>query len=173
MIIALGSAYNHPFASSVYDQKEQVNQSVDTYNKVKNAKKILVVGGGAVGVEVAGEFATDCKDKTITLITSADRLLPRMSESFSKAAATVLQNKNVQVILNDRIDLTNVENYKTNKLKTQSGKDIEFDAFFVCIGAKPCTDIVKKSFPEWIDKNGCIKVNEYLNVITGDYLNSI
>ena len=168
MIIALGSSYNHPFASSVYDQKDQINSLQETYNKAKNVKKILVIGGGAVGVEVAGEFATDCKDKTVTLITSADRLMPRMSDSFSKAAANILNSKNVQVILNDRIDVQNIENFKTHKLKTQNGRDVEFDAFFMCIGAKPCTDIVKKSFPEWVDSNGLIRINEYLNVITGD-----
>jgi apoptosis-inducing factor 2 len=171
LVIALGSSYDHPFGSTLYDQNEQVNFIQESSNKVKNAKRILIVGGGAVGVEVAGEFATDCKDKTVTLLTSADRLLPRMSSSFSKAAVDILKKKNVQVILNDRIDLKNVENFQYNKIKTQSGKEIEFDTYFMCIGAKPCTELVKKSFPEWIDENGFIKVNDNLNVITGDNLN--
>ena len=168
MIIALGSSYDHPFGSTIYDQKEQVNFIQESSNKVKNAKRILIVGGGAVGVELAGEFATDCKDKTVTLLTSADRLLPRMSSSFSKAATDILKKKNVQIIFNDKIELTNVENFQYNKIKSQSGKEIEFDAYFMCIGAKPCTELVKKSFPEWVDENGFIKVNENLLVITGN-----
>ncbi len=171
LILALGSSYIHPFQSTHFQRTAEINDLQETFNKTRETKKILVIGGGAVGVEVAGEFATDCKDKTVTLLTSADRLLPRMSSSFSKAAADILHSKNVQVILNDRIDLKNVENYKTNKIKTQSGKEIEFDAYFMCIGAKPCTELVKKSFPEWIDENGFIKVNENLLVITGDSLN--
>ena len=139
----------------------------DTLDKTKNAKRVLIVGGGAVGVEVAGELATYCPDKRITLIASTDRLLSRMSEKFSTAALNILKSKNVDVILNDRIDLKNVENFKTTKLKTQNGKEIEFDAYFVCIGGKPCTEIVKQSFPEWVDADGFVKVNGNMNVITG------
>ena len=119
---------------------------------------------------MAGEFATEYKDKTVTLITSTDRLLPRQTQSLSDAAKKVLINKGVQLIFNDRADLKNVENFKPNKLTTQNGKQIEFDAFFVCIGGRPCTSVIKQSFPEWVDEDGFVKVDEYLNVITGDYL---
>ena len=167
MIIALGSTYVHPFQATVYERTEQIKYMQDTLDKTKNAKRVLIVGGGAVGVEVAGELATDCPDKRITLIASTDRLLSRMSEKFSTAALNILKSKNVEVILNDRIDLKNVDNFNTTKLKTQNGKEIEFDAYFVCIGGKPCTKIVKQSFPEWVDKDGFIKINGNMNVITG------
>lgn len=94
-----------------------------------------------------------------------------MSASFSKAALDILIKKNVTVIFNDNVDLTNVENFRQNRLKTKNGNEIEFEAYFICIGAKPCTDLVKKSFPEWVDNNSFVKVNEYLNVITGNYCN--
>jgi len=168
LILALGSSYIHPFQSTHFQRTAEINYLQETFNKTRETNKILVIGGGAVGVELAGEFATDCKDKTVTLLTSADRLLPRMSSSFSKAAADILKKKNVQIIFNDKIELTNVENFQYNKIKTQSGKEIEFDAYFMCIGAKPCTELVKKSFPQWIDENGFIKVNENLLVITGN-----
>jgi len=168
LILALGSLYSHPFQTSNFERAAQINCLQETNNRIKDVKRILIIGGGALGVELAGEFATDCKEKTVTLLTSGDRLLPRMSVSFSQAALNILKEKNVQVILNDRIDLTNVENFRPNKLKTQNGKEIEFDAYFICTGPKPCTEMVKKSFPEWIDNNGFVKVNEYLNVITGN-----
>ncbi len=94
-----------------------------------------------------------------------------MSASFSKAALDILIKKNVTVIFNDNVDLTNVENFRQNRLKTKNGNQIEFEAYFVCIGAKPCTEMIKKIYPEWLDNNSFIKVNEYLNVITGYYYN--
>ena len=167
LIIALGFTYVHPFQATEYERTEQVRYMQYSIDKTKNAKRILIVGGGALGVEVAGELATDCPDKRVTLISSTFHLLPRMSEKFSTAALNILKSKNVEVILNDRIDLKNVDNFNTTKLKTQNGKEIEFDAYFVCIGGKPCTKIVKQSFPEWVDKDGFIKINGNMNVITG------
>ena len=92
-----------------------------------------------------------------------------MSPSYSQAALDILTKKKVHVILNDKVEIKNFENFKSNKLKSQNGKEIEFDAYFVCVGAKPCTDMVIESFPEWVDEHGFIKVDGHLNVITSIY----
>lgn len=49
------------------------------------------------GVELAGEIATDCPGKTITLVHSADRLLNGRPEGVSKAAQRFLEKKGVKV----------------------------------------------------------------------------
>ncbi len=38
--------------------------------KFRRAKKVLLIGGGIVGVELAAEIATHCKDKEVTLVHS-------------------------------------------------------------------------------------------------------
>ncbi|KXS21994.1 FAD/NAD(P)-binding domain-containing protein [Gonapodya prolifera JEL478] len=53
-------------AKAVY-QKIQEN--------VKSAKSFVVVGGGAVGVEIAGELLTDFPNKPVTLIHAGKKLL--------------------------------------------------------------------------------------------------
>ncbi|KAJ2846431.1 hypothetical protein J3B02_004411, partial [Coemansia erecta] len=45
-------------------------------DNVQRAKDILIVGGGPVGVEIAGEIAFAFKGKNVTLVHSAERLLP-------------------------------------------------------------------------------------------------
>ena len=42
---------------------------------MKAAQRITVIGGGASGVEIAGEIATDFPQKDVTLIHSRDTLL--------------------------------------------------------------------------------------------------
>lgn len=53
--------------------------------KLRAAKSVLIVGGGAVGVEVAGEIASVLPDKQVTLVHSKRQLLvddkPRMSNN--------------------------------------------------------------------------------------------
>lgn len=91
-----------------------------------------------------------------------------MSNKASNLALSILKNLNVDIILNDRADLTNIENFKTNKIVSKNGTDIEFDAFFLCIGSKPNTEIIKSSNPEWLDNNGFIKVNKNLQILMGN-----
>ena len=52
---------------------------------VRNAKQILIIGGGLIGCELAGEFATRTHDKKITLVHLFDRLLERNKPSVSGA----------------------------------------------------------------------------------------
>ena len=54
LILALGSVYIHPFQATLYERNDQISSIQDSFNKAKNAKNILIVGGGAVGVELAG-----------------------------------------------------------------------------------------------------------------------
>lgn len=110
-----------------------------------------------MGVELAGEFKTDFPDKQVTLVSNSNRLVSVMSESFSAKSLDVLTRRRVNVILNDKIDLSSVENFKPNKLKSENGKEIEFDAYFICIGSKPCTDLLKSCMPACLNESGYIK----------------
>jgi hypothetical protein len=49
---------------------------------------LLVVGGGSLGVELAGEILTDCPETQVTLVHSGERLLPQMPARASAAALT-------------------------------------------------------------------------------------
>jgi apoptosis-inducing factor 2 len=42
---------------------------------MESSQSILVVGGGSVGVELAGEIATDYPGKKVTLVHKGPRLL--------------------------------------------------------------------------------------------------
>ena len=160
LVFGLGSSYVSPFHSSEYDRAKQIDLIKDYNSKINSSDSILIVGGGAVGVELAGEFKTDFPDKKITLLTNSNRLVPAMSESFSTKALSVLNRRKVDVIFSDKINLSNVENFKANKLKTQNGKEIEFDAYFICTGGKPCTDLLKNCMPSCLNQNGYIKVTD-------------
>ncbi|CAF4663393.1 unnamed protein product, partial [Didymodactylos carnosus] len=64
-------------SSYAFPGKVAEHHSIDAYmkyeqihNKIEQAKHILVIGGGSVGIELCGEIATDFKDKHITLVHS-------------------------------------------------------------------------------------------------------
>ena len=119
--MAIGSNYSDPFHSSESKRENQISLIDDYFNKVKLANRILIVGGGAVGVELAGEFKTDFPNKKVTIITNGNELVPNVSKGFSSNALKIMNKLKVEIIFNDKINLANVENFKTSMAKTENG----------------------------------------------------
>jgi NADH dehydrogenase FAD-containing subunit len=165
LAIGVGTKYSSIYYSGNSSIGSQLNEMRETNEKFKKSTKVLVVGGGPVGIETAGEIATDFPQVKVTLLSSSDKLIPYMPQAFSEKALAVLREKNVEVIFNDSIDLNNVENFKLHTLSTKNGKKIEFDAYFICYGGKPYTDFLKESYPNWLNENGRIIVNKHLQVL--------
>jgi NADH dehydrogenase FAD-containing subunit len=113
---------------------------------------------------VAAEIATDAPDKKVTLLSKSDKLVDQFqSDRFSKKLADFFKSKNVEVIYNDAIDLTNIENYTPQKLTTKNGINIEFDAYLTCYGSSPQTQCIQNA--AWLDDKGFIRVNQYFQIL--------
>ncbi len=127
---------------------------------------IVVVGGGASGVELAGELAEYTKKLsaehgldhtlvTIDLIEAANRLLPMLVEKASKAAEHRLRHLGVNIFLNRAVVEEEVEKVylKDMELKTQTviwTAGIKNNSFY-------------SKFPQFqFDKKGRVIVDEML-----------
>lgn len=101
--------------------KEQVKEFFsESGKKIKNAKNILVVGGGAVGIEFAGEIvSTYGKEKNVTLATSSEQLfnghIPPMKPKFKKNLAKKVKNRGINVVFNAEIKSKTLFNNGNNK----------------------------------------------------------
>lgn len=60
--------------------------------KLKAAQNILVIGGGPVGIEMAGEIVEEMPGKNVTLVT-AKELMPSPSVAFPDKFRTRLRKK--------------------------------------------------------------------------------
>ena len=111
-----------------------LEKSLDCIDKEEKQSllNIVIVGGGATGVEIAGALSEmkryvipkdypDLKRKNINiyLIEGTDKLLPVMSESSSTHALKFLRNMEVNVILNRK-----VTGYEDNKVIMDNGQKI-------------------------------------------------
>ena len=136
-----------------YDKR--LNAITSRSAEVKAAKRILVVGGGITGLEIAAEAAEASK---------AEVMLAHSGSSFGsteKQHALIskrLQQQGVKVLLNERASPSD-EAGKTFKL---GSIEETFDVVFWCTGNKvdagfthPLGDIVS---------DGYIQVNEFLQV---------
>ena len=61
---------------------------------------MVIVGGGACGVETAGEIATDMPDLKVTLVHSSDILCsPELNHKFQKRVKEMLTKLGVDLVL--------------------------------------------------------------------------
>ncbi len=119
------------FRSFILQNFENALQTEDKEER-KKLMHIVIVGGGATGVEMAGAM-TELKrhvlpseypelnpnDMQITLIESLDKLLPPMSKPSQEKSKLFLEKMGVKVMLN-----TKVESYNGDKVKLNSGEEI-------------------------------------------------
>ena len=127
-------------------------------NLLIRGKKILIIGGGYLGLEVAS--ACSKFGMNTIVIEGADRILKRVAgeptaaylrQIFSTNGVEVIENEFVKKINNDENIVTSVE--------LVSGKLIEFDNLLVATGGYPVVDLAKEAKLQI--ENG-IKVNERL-----------
>jgi|WetSurMetagenome_2_1015567.scaffolds.fasta_scaffold00002_249 apoptosis-inducing factor 2 len=163
LIIATGSNYrSFPIAKpSEQFVLQDRNLFFDSENaKLMAAQSITIIGGGPVGVELAGEISTNYPDKKITLIDSNNRLLVSLNEKASKIVSRQLESNRVRIVLNEKVSQVNEHIYKSSI----TGSLYEADIFYNCIGSKPNTDFMKTGFSDSLDKHGLIVVDNFFKV---------
>ena len=103
LVIATGFLYNNPIKNDNAYSVTERKGAMQKFNKqVADAKSILILGGGIVGVELAGEIAfhPDAANKKISLGLRGQRLLNQLPEDAHKAADSFLKTKNVEIQYN-------------------------------------------------------------------------
>ena len=77
--------------------------------QVKNAQKIVVIGGGAAGVELSGDIREDYKTKDVTLIHPREILVnDKVNESFQKTVKDRLKLLGVKTILGNEKNIIEI-----------------------------------------------------------------
>ncbi|KAF8881689.1 hypothetical protein CPB84DRAFT_1838278 [Gymnopilus junonius] len=128
---------------------------------IERVPTVLVVGGGALGIQ----FATDIKDiyptKKVTLLHSRLRLLPRFDEKMHNEVMNTCKSQGIEVILGERLDLDSTKNqsvkmdqYGQKVVRTVTGREIAADLILLCIGQAPNTDLLKKMDPLTVGQDG-------------------
>src|SRR6266550_750950 len=56
IVLATGSTYPFPAKSNAHDAEDAIDNYRAAYDELTHAKRVLLVGAGAVGIELAGEI---------------------------------------------------------------------------------------------------------------------
>ena len=116
----------------------------------------MIVGGGPIGVELAGEIRSAHPDKKITLVDSNDRLLSTLPKGVGRKAERSLSRRGISVKLSTRLEQDN------SGYVDQRGEPYEADLVIHAIGIT--TNGIPVDGPESINDRGQLRVDEHMRV---------
>lgn len=105
LAIATGTARSPPINLATTEKKDGCIELRSFQDDIKSANNIGVVGGGAVGVQIASDIKSIHPQKRVVLIHSRDRLLPNFGEALHTYVLKELARMGVEVVLNERPSL--------------------------------------------------------------------
>ena len=123
--------------------------------------RILVVGGGPAGVEVAGNIqrlTSEKKLKTEITIAAGTQLLRKFPEKVRMIVEKSFQRRGIIIV-----EGAHVKNVTAGEAVLGNGESIQFDFAFLALGVKPPSLFHDSGIPT--DNDGGMLVNQYLQSI--------
>ncbi|GJJ12671.1 hypothetical protein Clacol_006915 [Clathrus columnatus] len=151
LAIATGSHWESPldFGST---KKAALQQISDWREKIKHAKGVVLVGGGAVGI---GE------SKPITLVHNKSLLLnPTYPDKFRRDLANRLEKQNIHLVLDDSIDVENTR----DEIVTSKGFRVNGDLLIPTRGPRANPALLETLSPAPITSSGHAAVEATLQI---------
>ncbi|GAA5822649.1 hypothetical protein JCM3770_002854 [Rhodotorula araucariae] len=185
MVYALGCQLPPCLTSQSRTKKDGVAFLEARGANIKRASKILIAGGGALGIQFASDIADLYNNpdnvahlnlaegeapppkKRITLVHSRDRFLPMYKQEMHDEITRRLELLGVEVLLGERLQLPPQEDDEpgvTKTIKLGNGQELDYDLLLRCTGQKPNSQVFREWMPEALDEWGFVKIRPTLQV---------
>ncbi|KAJ5371015.1 uncharacterized protein N7496_007107 [Penicillium cataractarum] len=156
-----------PFKATAFEDTRKAISEAQA--KLLKATRIVIGGGGPLGVELAGELAeAPGSVKNITLVSKTGSLLEGATETVQRTAESILRRKNVEILKDVTVDQV-TQDPKTEiwTVTLSTGQTITADEYISTTGVIPNNEFIPKSF---LNQDGWVNVDEQLRVV--EYGNS-
>ncbi|EOL46161.1 NADH oxidase [Enterococcus phoeniculicola] len=141
------------------------NQANEIIEKAKSANKIVIVGGGYIGIELVEAFAESGKE--VTLIDGLDRILNKyLDKPFTDVLESELEKQGVTLALGENVQQFVADESGRVKTVVTPSQSFDADMVILCVGFKPNTTLIEGQLDTL--PNGAIKVNEYMQTSNPD-----
>lgn len=134
-------------------------------SKFAGAKQIILVGGGAVGSEFAGEIKDAYPEKKVTIVHGDSKPLNNAyPDKFRDALERSLRARGVEFMFNEYIDV--IPEPGVSRVTTRSGKTITADLFLSTRGSRPNTSFLSSLGADTLTHTGHVKVKPTLQLLS-------
>ena len=140
------------------------DHAIEIIEKSKNAKNVVIIGAGYIGVELIEAF--EMQGKNVTLIDAEERIMAKyLDKEFTDIAEKEFVDRGVNLVLGEKVSKFEGENGKVTKVVTNNGS-YEGDLVVLCIGFAPNTKLVQGKLDTL--PNGAIIIDEYMRTSKED-----
>jgi NADH dehydrogenase FAD-containing subunit len=162
VIVATGSSYASPFKPATNFVQAFEDSVIAAHTSLLDSERVAIVGGGAVGVELAGEIATAYPLKHVTLVSGAPALMPGYPAKLAQSLEAQLRDMGVDLHLGTRVEAPEATDSPyiggLSCMPDAPANQLVFSA----LGARPVTAIFREMLGARFDAQGRVKVDAWL-----------
>lgn len=167
LVLATGTAY--PFPAKFIESETRAARArlARMREGLSRAERVLVVGAGAVGLELVGELRDTYPHLKITVVDQADDALTTEDYLPELRAAVREQLPEVDFVLGSRLGYlppSDVGVYEPFVVDTEAGAHIEAQMWFRCYGNLPASDYLAGDLGDVRNGLGEVRVEPTLQV---------
>ncbi len=165
IVVATGSRSARPFKPTGDSIAEFRAASAEAHEMLRAATSVAVVGGGAVGTELAGEIAAGAAGKRVALVSGTSSLFPNMPPGLGQRLLAQLTKMGVVVHLGDSAEgLRGADGPRHGPLQLSSGHSVAADIVFPAMGVTPVTTLLDSLPGVSFDPAGRLSVDPWLRL---------
>ena len=172
IVLATGSTYPFPAKSDQPNTADAIARYRAAHTDLYRAGRVMLLGAGAVGLELAGEIAAAWPDKHLVLVDTAEQVLPgpydqRLRDELNRQ----LDNLGVERVLGTAlvdVPATGPGEAGAFTVVTATGTRIEADIWFRCYGVTPVTGYLGDDLAAARTSGGYLQVTPELRVVGFD-----
>jgi apoptosis-inducing factor 2 len=169
IVLATGSAYPFPAKSDLDSTAAAHEKVLATHAALAAADRVLLLGAGPVGIELAGEITAIWPDKHVTLIDPAEDVLgARFRPELKAEIRRQLAALGVRVMLGGGLLADppgEPGELGTFTVRTGPGAELTADIWFRCYGVRPVSDYLAGSLAAARRPDGRVDVIPSLQVV--------
>ncbi|KAH3440816.1 hypothetical protein KXV60_004838 [Aspergillus fumigatus] len=145
LAIATGTRLAEPAGMKSDDKVSSVQYLRNHQADTQRAKSILIVGGGAVGVQMATDLREYYPDKDVTLVQSRARVMPLFHEQLHELIKKRFDELGVRLIVGARASVP-PEGFPTNgkpfDVELTNGSKVSTEFVILATGQRPNNDLL-------------------------------
>ena len=174
LVLATGTKLSAPSTlpgSSKLDGTTYLRKHVQ---KIVRSTSIVVIGGGAVGVQMATDIKDIYPEKDVTLVHSRERVMNKFHPKFHEIIKDRCDELGIKTALGSRVSLP-ASGYPIDgslfNVNLENGQSIPADFAIICTGQIPQSSLLQTLAPECILPDGFIKTLPTLQLVSPELSN--
>jgi len=168
IVLATGSRYPFPAKSDHRGVADALKAYRVAHEALAAADRVLLLGAGPVGIELAGEIASAWPGKQITLLDAGPDLLPGdYDPALRVELARQLAERGVELLLGSPLTAeppTAPGELAPIEVRTGDGRELTADLWLRCYGVVPVSDYLTGELAAARTPSGRLRVDDHLRV---------